>query len=154
MSIWTDMLKYNAKKKRLSSANATSSIVLNFDNATLDTNYKTIGEFLPMVSGNVSMQFEFEKNWGNASVSRLDDTVIQIFNDTDNAVVYETTDTSEYKSHIIEIELGKRYLIRSKIAIADGDTIIRNVYLYPTTITFSYSIQEKPEHILTKAVNE
>ena len=153
MSIWTDMLKYNAKKKILSSANATSSIVLNFDNTTLDTNYKTIGEFLPMVSGNVSIYFDLERNWTGSAI-RQDDTIIQIFNYTDNFVVSEIKTNSSVASALIEIELGKRYLIRSKIAIAAGDTIIRNAYMCPTAVKFLYSIQEKPEHILTKAVNE
>lgn len=152
MSIWIDMLKYNAKKKILSSYNTTNSIVLNFDNTTLDTNYKTIGEFLPMVSGNVSISFDLERNW-TGSVNRTDDTIIQIFNYTDNFVVSEIKTTSSSASGLIEIELGKRYLIRSKIAIADGDTIIRNAYRYPTAVNFRYSIQEKSEHILTKVVN-
>lgn len=155
MSIWTDMIKYNIKKKKMYVDDIpTNTIYLDFTNNALDTSYKTIGEFVPMVSGSVKLIFDFEKTWGNTPPSRRDDTVIQIFNETDNIVVHESMDTSSSAVHVIEIKAGKKYSIKSKISVASGDNIIRNEYFYPVKVNFLYSIKEVSEHILTKVVNE
>lgn len=144
MSIWTDMIRWNIKNKKLLADGATTSVSIPINLNTYSTEFIKIATFIPKLNG--SIRFSVDQKF-ISSGANVNDTLIEIRDSEGNVISSKISGPGNFHIDTFQIKAFERYEIYYKSIIQDPNDWVE----IPETLKCIHTVIDTTDYFIFKA---